>query len=179
MSLLDRITERRRVAAHDGRSGARIERGVLDDGTHVYIKTANVDTDVGQLLTGDARRELRLWRDGVLDTLPPSVGCALVGIEDVGDQLVTVTRDLGDTVLDWDVQLASDQVRRIFSGITEVHVNFAGSTPDGLCPLATRLSMFAPSRLDAIRRANPDLAAAVARGQELLHDLLPAEIERL
>ena len=176
MSLLDRIAERHPVVAHDGRSGALIERGVLDDGTHVYIKTCEVATDVGQLLTGDARRELRLWRDGILDTLPAPIGCALVGIEDLGDQLVTVTRDLGDTVLHWDVQLAPDQVRRILHGISEVHADFAGSTPTWLCPLATRLAMFAPSRLDTIRRANPDLAAAVARGHELFHDLVPAEI---
>jgi hypothetical protein len=176
VNLLDRIAERRPVVDHDGRSGALIERGVLDDGAHVYIKTSSVDTDIGQLLTGDARRELRLWRDGILDTLPPPVGCAVIGIEDLGDRLVTITRDLGNTVLHWGVQLGSDHVRRILRGITEVHANFAGSAPDRLCRLATRLSAFAPSRLDSIRRANPGVAAAVARGHELLHDLLPAEV---
>lgn len=176
MSLLDRIAERRPVVDHDGRSGALIERGVLDDGTRVYVKTCEVATDVGQLLTGDARRELKLWQAGVFDQLPPPVGSALIGVEDLGDRLVTVTRDLGPAVLTWDRRLSLDQVRTIFRGITSVHRSFLGSAPAGLCSLPVRLNIFSPARLHAFKSANPDLARAITRGQELLGDLVPADV---
>jgi hypothetical protein len=46
----------------------------------------------------------------------------------------------------------------------------------GLCPLATRISLFAPRNVDLLRQANPGLVDAIARGQELLVDLLPADV---
>ncbi|MGH8984705.1 MAG: hypothetical protein ACRDY6_12650 [Acidimicrobiia bacterium] len=161
--VLDRVAARHTVVDHDGRSGALLERGVLDDGTPVFVKTSAVASDIGQLLTGDARRELRLWRDGVFDAFPDGVASAVIGIDDLGDRLVTVTRDLGPSVLGWGSKLCPDDVRAIFAGITSLHRAFAGSLPAGLCPLATRLTAFAPSRREAIAAANPVLAHAVTR----------------
>lgn len=174
--MLERITQRRLVEAHDGRSGARIERGLLDGKTPVYIKTSEVANDIVGLATGDPRRELRLHRAGLLDRLPDGLASAVLDIEDRGDQLVTITRDLGRAVLAWDVMLGLEQVRAIFTGITAVHRHFAGRPPSGLCPLDTRLTLFAPWRLGALRPANPGLVEAIARGQELLADLIPSDV---
>lgn len=176
MNLLDRITERRPVVDHDGRSGAPIERGVLDGVTPVYIKTTTVEDDLGHLLTGDARRELRLWQTGTLDSLPDGVGTAIVAIEDLGDRLVTVTRDLGRCILRWDRTLTRNEVRRVLAAITSVHRNHLGSPLDGLCPLEHRLALFAPARVNAASRANPDLARAISRGHELFAELAPPEV---
>ncbi|MGH9138761.1 MAG: phosphotransferase [Acidimicrobiales bacterium] len=174
--VLDRVAARRPLFDHDGRSGALLERGVLDDGTPVFVKTCAVESDVGQLLTGDARRELRLWRDGVFDALPGGVASAVIGIDDLGDRLVTVTRDLGTAVLSWDSILDGDDVRTIFRGITSMHRAFAGTPPPALCPLETRITVFAPARCNVIAAANPELASAVLRGHELFADLVPADV---
>jgi hypothetical protein len=176
MSLLDGITQRRPVLDHDGRSGATLERGILDDGTPVYIKTSDVVTDIGLLLTGDARRELRLWQTGILDGLPAGVGTAVVGIEHLGDRLVTVTRDLGASMLSWDRTLTPDEVRRIFAAITAIHRQHQGNAPPGLVDLATRIGLFSPSRLDAVATANPDLVGAIGRGHELFDELVPDDV---
>lgn len=176
MNLLERVTHRRSVVDHDGRSGARIERGVLDDGSPVYVKTTEVANDLGHLLTGDARRELRLWRAGVFDALPDGVGTAVVGIDDQGDRLIVVTRDLGTSVLTWDRTLTLEELCTVFGAITAVHRRFAGAVPGGLCPLATRLGVFAPSRLDSMAGANPELAAAIGRGHEVFAELVLTEV---
>lgn len=178
LRVVDRVADRRPVLDHDGRSGALLERGELDDGTPVFVKTAAVASDVGQLLTGDARRELRLWRDGVLDALPGEVASAVIGIDDLGDRLVTVTRDLGEAVLSWDSKLDGDDVSTIFTGITSMHRAFAGVPPRGLCPLDSRITAFAPARCDVIAAANQDLATAVMRGHELFADLVPPDVAK-
>ncbi|MGH9267452.1 MAG: phosphotransferase, partial [Acidimicrobiales bacterium] len=134
------------------------------------------EIDAGQLLTGDARRELRLWRDGVLDSLPAEVTSAVIGIDDLGDRVVTVTRDLGRAVLTWDSTLDAGDVRRIFRGITSMHRTFAGAPPPGLCPLETRIAIFAPTRCHLFAAANRALAAAILRGHEVFADLVPADV---
>lgn len=174
--MLERVSQRRLVEAHDGRSGARLERGLLDGRIAVYVKTSEVATDIVTLATGDARRELRLHAAGVFDELPPSVRSAVLGFEDLGDHLVTISRDLGDAILTWDRVLSRAQVRVIFEGIGAMHRRFGGAVPTVLCPLETRISLFAPRRLPALRPANPGLVDAVARGQELLVELVPADV---
>lgn len=176
MSLLDRVTGRRPLVDHDGRSGAPIERGVLDGVTPVYVKTTTVDDDIGHLLTGDARRELRLWQTGTLDSLPDGVGTAIVAIEDLGDLLVTATRDLGRSILSWDRTLTGPEVRRVLAAITSVHRDHLDAPPAGLCPLEDRLTLLAPARVDAVSRANPDLARAISRGHELFAELAPPDV---
>ena len=170
------ITDRHTVVDHDGRSGARIETARLADGTRVYVKTARVRDDLAGLLTGTATRELELLRTGVLDRLPDGVGTALVGVEVIDGNLVTVSRDLGDAVLRWDRVLAADEVLRILDLITDVHRAFADQPPPGLCPLPTRLSLLGPENLDLAATANPALAAAIRRGWELFADLVPADV---
>lgn len=170
------IGGRRPVAAHDGRSGARIETGHLADGTSVYVKTAPMATDVAAVLTGSATRELDLFASGAFERLPPGVATALVTVEVVGDELVTVSRDLGDAMLRWDRTLTAAELGLVLDGMTAVHKAFADDPPAGLCDLDTRVNLLAPQRLDAVAAANPGLAAAIARGWELFADLVPADV---
>ena len=96
------MTGRVAIDGHDGRSGARLERGVLD-GTRVVVKTVEPHTDLSLLLGGDpSGRERRLWADGVLDRLPAGTGHALIAAGWTGTRLVTVMRDLGAAVLTWE-----------------------------------------------------------------------------
>lgn len=175
MSILERVVDRRVVEDHDGRSGARIERGTLD-GTAVYIKQAKVEHELAQLLTGDARREEALLHAKVFDDLPDGVGTALLAVEVIDGTLVTITRDLADAMLAWDRHLTRTEVERIFAGMAVLHGRFAGRPPERLCPLEVRISLFRPANLGAMRIANADLASAIERGQELFDDLVPAPV---
>lgn len=174
-ALLEHIDERSPVDGHDGRSGAHLERGVLD-GRRVIVKTVEPDGDLSLLLGGAPRgRELRLWADGVLDRLPAGTGHALIAAGWTAGRLVTVMRDLGAAVLSWDRRITPAELHRLFGSLSAVHRAFADRPPDGLCDLATRLTLFAPDRLAALAERF-DLIAAVRRGWERFAELVPAAI---
>ena len=172
-TLLERVVDRVAVDGHDGRSGAHLERGVLD-GRRVIVKTVEPDGDLSLLLGGDpSGREQRLWADGVLDRLPPGTGHALIAAGWTGGRLVTVMRDLGAAVLSWDRRITPAELHRLFGGLAGVHRTFADRPPDGLCDLATRLTLFAPNGLAPLA-ARFDLIAAVRHGWERFAELVPA-----
>lgn len=176
MSVLERVRDRTPVHEHDGRSGAAIETGRLDDGTLVWIKTSALAGDIGTVLTGSATRELALFEAGVFDRLPAGVAAAVVAADVVDGTLVTVTRDAGPGVLRWDRTLSAAEVHRVFTAVARLHRRFLGDPPAGLCPLETRLALLGPQRVDAIAAVNPSLAGALARGWELFADLVPADV---
>ena len=174
--LLERVADRVAVDGHDGRSGAHLERGVLD-GRRVVVKTVDPDGDLSLLLGGDpSGRERRLWADGVLDRLPAGTGHALIAAGWTGGRLVTVMRDLGAAVLSWDRRITPAELRRLFGGLAAVHRGFADRPPAGLCDLATRLTLFAPDRLGTLAERF-DLIAAVRHGWERFAELVPAAVK--
>lgn len=174
-ALLARVADRVPLDGHDGRSGARLERAVLD-GARVVVKTADPATDLPALLGVDPDgREHRLWADGVLDRLPAGVGHAVVAAGWSGAEHVTVMRDLGDAVLTWDRRLDAAGLDRVLGGLAAVHGAFAGRPPAGLCDLATRVSLFAPQRM-APHAGRSVLAAAVLTGWEHFARLVPAPV---
>src|SRR5688572_2269688 len=121
-ALLARVTDRVPLDGHDGRSGARLERGLLDGAQRVVVKTVEPGGDLTLVLGGDpGGRELRLWADGVLDRLPPGIGHAVLGAGWIAGQQVTVMRDLGAAVLTWDRRLDADELHRLFAGLAAVH----------------------------------------------------------
>ena len=101
-SILDRAVGREPLEGHDGRSGAVLERVVLDDGTKLVVKTAAPGADLPGAATGDPGRELWLWSSGILGQLPAGAGHAIVdGWQADDGTIVTVMRDLGDAVIGW------------------------------------------------------------------------------
>lgn len=170
--LLAQVTGRVAIDGHDGRSGARLERGILD-GTRVVVKTVEPHTDLSLLLGGDpAGRERRLWAAGVLDRLPAGTGHALIAAGWTDTRLITVMRDLGAAVLTWERRITAAELGRLFGGLAAVHSTFADRPPAGLCDLATRLTLFAPDGLAPFAERF-GLAAAVRRGWECFADLVP------
>ena len=170
------VLDRRVLTGHDGRSGARIETGRLEDGTRVYVKTSDPERDAATLLTGTGTRELELFRAGVFERLPAGVDIALLDVDVVAGEVVTVSRDVSACVLGWDRVLDVGDVRRVLAGAVAVHREFAADPPPGLCPLEARLTLLAPDRAAALRDQIPDLGAAVCRGWELFGDLVPDDV---
>jgi hypothetical protein len=112
---LDRVVERQVLDGHDGRSGARIERVRLDDGTRLVVKRATPAEDLTVAAGGGVNCEAKLWSSGALGRLPAGVGHAIVDVQQDGDATVTVMRDLGDRVPGWSRILSAAECGRILS----------------------------------------------------------------
>ena len=169
--------ERTVLAGHDGRSGAGLERVRLADGTSLMVKRTFSSADLTMRFSGDdVGRELALWETGVLDQLPSGVGHAVVGGWRDGDEVVVVMRDLGDAVISWDTPVGRSGCRRIFAAAASFHAAFAGQRIDALCPLARRLSLFAPRTLHTVPAGEHPLVDAALAGWERFADLVPSDV---
>ncbi len=175
--LLDRIVERVPLDGHDGRSGARLERVGLDDGTRLVIKRTSPSVDIAMRMTGaTVSREHRLRQAGVLDRLPPGLGHALVESWQDGDETVLVMRDLGPAVVGWNRTISREECRQLWTAATTMHRRFASDAPAGLVPLADRVSLFAPSRMEAQRASGHRLPLAVLQGWERFTEIVSPEV---
>ncbi len=77
--LIAGATERAPLGGTDGKSGALLERVVID-GEPFVLKHLHVDDDWTMRGFGDlCCRPVRLWTSGILDALPPSIDHAVVG----------------------------------------------------------------------------------------------------
>jgi Phosphotransferase enzyme family len=174
--LLDRIVARAPFDGHDGRSGARLDRAVLDDGTRVVVKTAAPGADVAGLVTGDPGREVWLWRSAVLDRLPAGVGHSIVDAwQDEDGTVVVVMRDLGDAVVGWRGPVSRQTCRRLLAAAATVHRRFAGEHLPRLCPLERRLTALSPA-LAALDGGGNPLPGLVVRGWELFAEIAPSDV---
>jgi hypothetical protein len=160
---------------HDGRSGAKIERVRLADGTSVIVKTATVATDITILMTGKVQREQSLWESGALARLAGPVGHAILDVWTEGDTTVTVMRDLGDAVPGWTRVLSRGECSRILEAMTAVHATFAADLPGDLCPLATRVGLLSPRMLAPLLGQHP-LADPIVHGWECFAELTSPDL---
>lgn len=180
--VIARLRDRMPVHGHDGRSGATLERATLD-GVPVIVKTVDPDLDLTlRVAQGSAGREHDLWRRGVLDGLGPGVTHAIVAAGCDRGRLVTVMRDLGDSVLSWNRRLSPTDLDRVFGALRTVHRRFAGAPPPGLVDLTTRLTLLSPQSMAPLAGTHA-LAAAVVEGWqhffELVGDPVATEIASL
>src|ERR1700712_5032284 len=121
-TILDEAVERVPIGGHDGRSGASIERVRLADGRRLVVKRLRPDRDITMRLTGNTMgREYLLWREGVLDELPPGIGHAVVDgwVED--GETVLVMRDLGSGVRGWDALVSWSENQRLMKALVSMH----------------------------------------------------------
>ena len=179
-SLLDDAVERQPLEGHDGRSGARLERVQLADGSSLIVKRMPPGSDLLMRITSDATgRELALWRAGVLDRLPDGVDHAILeGWHERDGTVVIVMRDLGRAVLGWHRHLSRSECRTLLGAVTAVHATYAevaASVPD-LCPLAARLRLLWPGPMAREIGGEHPLPRLVVRGWELFADLVPGDV---
>jgi len=177
-ALAERLATRTMLEGHDGRSGARLERVCLADGTRLIVKSTRPSADLGMVVSGDRDgRELRLWRSGHLGKLPPGVGHAVLdGWQEDHGLIVTVMRDLGSRVISWDRRLARVDCRRILGAAASLHRHFAGRSPGALCPLETYLTILAPATAASLANGPNPLPVTILRGWQRAAELLPGDV---
>jgi hypothetical protein len=178
-TILDGAVERTPIGGHDGRSGASIERVRLGDGRRLIVKRMHPDYDITMRLTGDTvGREYLLWRDGVLDALPPGVGHAIVdGWQEDDGETVLVMRDLGSVMRTWSDVVSWSENERLMSALVSMHEALRGYANAPLCPLVDRVALLSPVTMRAVTDAtdNP-LPMLIVRGWERFPELVPVDI---
>lgn len=174
--ILDRAVRREPLVDHDGRSGATLERVVLDDGTRLIVKTANPSNDLTMVATGNVDRELRLFHSGALGRLADGIAQPIVEIWRDGDEVTTVMRDLGDTIPGWSRVLSVDEVDQVMRALAMMHAEFLGDPPADVCPLETRLALLGRDAMAAVPAGvGGDLPGAIQRGWDCFAELVPAD----
>jgi hypothetical protein len=160
----------------DGRSGATLERVFLADGSRVIVKRFDPSVDLVMRVTGDSRgREVDFFRRGILDRLPSTVLHPIVdGWYDDDGHGVLVMRDLGDAVLNWKSLVSREQAGTMFRAVADLHATFLGSAPEGLTPLESVVSVFAPQRIRPY--AGEALVDYALRGWEYWPEVAPGEV---
>ena len=135
----------------DGKSGAHIERVVVD-GQSFVLKYLHPADDWLMRATGDDQhRPLTLWRHGWLDRLPDCIDHAVVGAawEDRtdGPAGVLVMRDVSASMVpDGDNVLPLEQHLGFVDHMAQLHVAFWGCEDTlGLLPLSERFVWFGPN----------------------------------
>ena len=77
-----------------------------------------------------------------------------MGVDVIGDVVVTVSRDLGAAMLTWTHTLDATTVDRV-GAVAAMHEGFADTRPAGLCPLETRLGLSGPSASTTLSASPP------------------------
>jgi hypothetical protein len=167
--LVAGATERAPLGGTDGKSGATLERVVID-GEPFVLKQLHVDHDWTMRGFGDlAARAVRLWTTGVLDAMPPVIDHAVVdaaihlGRNGWGGALLL--RDVSaDLIPEGDDPISLEQHRCLLDHMAEIAVRFWGWRDDlDLLPLSVRYSLFNPGWLDAeAGRGWPDPVPKIA-----------------
>lgn len=177
--LLAGATDRRPLAAADGKSGARLE-AVTIAGRRFVLKHVGGGGDWVARATLDLHcRAVRVWASGLLDALPacldhavvdaaydPKTRCGAVLQRDVGRWLVPP----GDTTL------PPAQHRRFIDHMAALHAAFWDTADHtGLLALTTRYLLFAPPSIQAQRAhgALPDPLRLVPPGWRRLAERAP------
>ena len=177
-TILDEAVERVPIGGHDGRSGASIERVRLADGRRFVVKRMHPSYDLSMRLTGDrVGREFVLWREGVLDALPPGVGHAIVDGWQEDDETVLVMRDLGSGIKRWTDLVSYSENERVMRGLASMHDALRGYESAALCPLVDRVALLSPVTMRAVTDAteNP-LPMLIVRGWERFPELVPPDV---
>ena len=146
------------LSGSDGKTGARLERVVVDGESYV-LKHLHPADDWGMRATGDLGfRSVTVWRNGWLDGLPAGIDHATVGAawEDRPDGrgVVLVMRDVGPWLVpEGDDEIPAAQHLAFVDHLAQLHTTFWGRADTiGLLPLSIRLVFFGP-RLGDVERA--------------------------
>ncbi|MBV9451842.1 MAG: phosphotransferase [Streptosporangiaceae bacterium] len=159
-----------------GRSGTRLEKVRLSDGSALVVKRTSAAYDRVTQTTGGHGREPRLFLSGAFRTLPPGVGHAIVEAWAEGDEWVILMRDVSAGLIPGDHVATYGEVERVLTGLSALHRAYAsGPRPAPLCPLPLMLGNLYPGKIAAVR-ADHDFPGLVLRGWQRFHEVVPADI---
>jgi hypothetical protein len=170
----------------DGRSGGDLETIETDFGRYV-LKRISYDRDLTMWMTGDRQgRAVKIWRDGLLDRLPPQVTHGMVGCARDGDGWAILLQDFRGSMLPPHEQRLSEEENGIVLGaMAAMHAAFwdepASSLEKyGLCDMRTRYEGIFPA-IDSLpeRYGELPIVPYIREGWELFANLVPPDVADL
>jgi hypothetical protein len=151
--LLTGVTAREQLATGDSKSGAPLER-VIINGERFVLKRLAAEEDWIARATGDHTpgRPAVMWRSGLLDRLPDCVEHTIVGCaDDPVEGAALLMRD----VTEWLVPAGDDPIpqpqhQRFLDHMAALHAAFWGYRDEaGLLPMRRRLRYLSPVTAEA------------------------------
>ena len=120
--------------AGDGKSGAVLERVVIDDESFV-LKHVDLDDDWIMRQTGDLRGyAVTVWASGILDLVPSCIDHAYVGAAHDGRRGAVLLHDVSPWLVpDRPEPIALDQHLRFLDHLAQVHGRFWGWSLPRFC----------------------------------------------
>jgi hypothetical protein len=128
----------------DGKSGSRLERVWLEDGSVLVVKHADARGDWIMQATSDDGRIHRLWVEGVLDRLPTGLDHTIVDVHRGEAGAVVVMRDVTDSLFTDGAGLRVGQ-RQLLEATAAMHRRFAREQPRHVCQLADYYAFLSPN----------------------------------
>lgn len=156
--LVAGASDRVPMTSADSKSGARLERVVID-GERYVLKHVDRADDWIMRQTGDLGCwPVRVWETGVLELVPPCIDHTMVGAAREGSGGAVLMRDVGTWLVpEGDTPLPLDQHLRFLAHLATFHAATWGWRDRvGLLPFANRYLFFSPAALDC-ERARGDL----------------------
>jgi hypothetical protein len=167
----------REVLVTEGKSGAVLERLVVDGAPYV-LKHIRAEDDWIMRVTGDQGTWfLALWTSGTLNRLPAVIDPVVVDVFDQPGGSAILMQDVGDWLVpEGDVPLSLDQHRHFIDHLAALHATYWGWEDDlGLLSMERRWAWFAPApmRVEAARRAPAVVPGLAIQGWEELPAVAP------
>jgi hypothetical protein len=179
LAAVDGAVERTVLGPGDGRSGSRLERARLADGTLVVVKRVAPAWDWIVRATGDTGRIVELASSGLLDRVPAALDHTVLGAERDGDGWLVVMRDAGPLLVGDRARLDRAANRRVLEAAAALHAAFA-ATPAAerlpLCSMTARYSFLSPATAAREAGGSDQVPGLIGRGWERFADLVPADV---
>lgn len=180
--LLARATDATPLSVIDGKSGANLERVLIDGEPHVVKRVAYANDWLMQAIDDRVGAAVVAWRAGLFDRLPDCIDHATVAMAcadtDGGVAITIVMQDVSPWLVpDTDDVIPLAQHRRFLDHMARLHASFWGFTDEmGLVGLHDRYSIMTRSRIAAAANASPDaiVPPLVLEGWHRLPDRAPA-----
>jgi hypothetical protein len=179
--LLAGVTSREPLVADDGKSGNPLERVVID-GRPFVVKHQSIAGDWIMRVSGDADYwPFVLWRNGILDRVPPCIDHAVVAMALDGRgpdaHLAILMHDVGASLIpEGDSPVSTEDHDGLLTDMATMHAAFWGWRDDlGLQTLEQRVSMFAPATIAPELQVDdvPVPIAVADQGWRALPDVAP------
>jgi len=171
--LLECVVRREPLVA-DGKSGSRLERCWLENGSVVIVKHSDVAHDWIMQATSDDGRIVRLWDEGLFEQLETSIEHGLLDVRRTLTGSVVVMKDLSASLFSEGAHLRLAH-ERVLAAAAEIHRRFTEQAFSGLCPLRDLYAFLSPVVCARFAEEHevPRLALA---GWERFHDIAPDDV---
>jgi hypothetical protein len=156
-----------------GASGNVLERVWLRDGRQLVRKEVSAEWDWISRATRDDGRVVTMWEQGLFARMPDVIDHATVSAARQGDRWNVLMRDVSAHLVPPEHRLGRDELTRVLTALSELHLAFWGERFPDLCRLEDRYSLLSPASGRREQQRGERAGELILRSWEHLAELLP------